>query len=202
MDIRGSVPGSAPGPCPHPFTIVQQARNTRSVPSEAVDVALLRWPLEAVRREELQHEGRPRLLLVEGDVAPPAVADELEDWIRLPAEDVDVQARVAVLAGRVQRSDPRPELDDDGLLRFGGRWVSLPPVEARLMGALLGRYRAVVSRDALARAGWPQGSPGRNALDVHMLRLRRRVAGLELAIRTVRSRGYLLERSATEAASG
>lgn len=167
-----------------------------------MDVALLRWPLERDRRDELRREGRARLLLVEGDVAPPTVADELEDWIRLPAADADVQARVSVLAGRAQRSEPCPELDSDGLLRFGGRWVSLPPVEARLMGALLGRYRAVVSREALARAGWPHGSPGRNALDVHMLRLRRRVAGLELAIRTVRSRGYLLERAATEAASG
>src|SRR3546814_10684067 len=58
------------------------------------------------------------------------------------------------------------------------RCVSLPPVEARLTAALLDRYGAVVSRDALARAGWPNGSPGRNALDVHVLRLRRRVAPL------------------------
>ena len=58
---------------------------------------------------------------------------------------------------------------------------------------MLDRYGAVVSRDALARAGWPDGSPGRNALDVHVLRLRRRLAPLGLAIRTVRSRGYLLE---------
>ncbi len=35
--------------------------------------------------------------------------------------------------------------------------------------------------------------PGRNVLDVHIVRLRRRLAPLELVIRTVRSRGYLLE---------
>jgi DNA-binding response OmpR family regulator len=94
------------------------------------------------------------------------------------------------------RVDPAPALDDDGVLRLGDRWVSLPPVEARLTAALLDRYGAVVSRDALARAGWPAGAPGRNALDVHMLRLRRRLSPLALAIRTVRSRGYLLERAA------
>ncbi len=88
------------------------------------------------------------------------------------------------------------------MLRLGGAWVSLPPVEARLMAALLDRYGAVVSREALARAGWPAGAPGRNALDVHMLRLRRRLGPLALAIRTVRSRGYLLERSAGGAALG
>ena len=86
------------------------------------------------------------------------------------------------------------------MLRLGSEWVSLPPVEARLMGALLERYGAVVSRDALARAGWPSGAPGRNALDVHMLRLRRRLGPLALAIRTVRSRGYLLERGAADLA--
>ena len=76
-----------------------------------------------------------------------------------------------------------------------GAWVSLPPVEARLTRLLLDRFGAVVSREALAKAGWPDGAPGRNALDVHVLRLRRRLAEVGLAIRTVRSRGYLLEAS-------
>jgi DNA-binding response OmpR family regulator len=75
--------------------------------------------------------------------------------------------------------------------------VSLPPVEARLMSALLDRFGAVVSRDQLSKTGWPRGAPGRNALDVHMLRLRRRIAPIGLAIKTVRSRGYLLEAEAT-----
>ena len=90
------------------------------------------------------------------------------------------------------RSDP-PTLDDDGVLRHRALWVSLPPVEGRLARVLIDRLGAVVSRDALTRAGWPDGAPGRNALDVHVLRLRRRLATVELAIRTVRSRGYLLE---------
>jgi len=79
------------------------------------------------------------------------------------------------------------------VLRNGDRWVSLPPVEARLTSALLERFGAVVRREALARAGWPEGAPGRNALDVHVLRLRRRMEQVGLVIRTVRSRGYLLE---------
>jgi DNA-binding winged helix-turn-helix (wHTH) protein len=161
-----------------------------------VDVVLVRWPVEQVRREDLQRDGRPRLLLLEDGVAPPpAGVDDLEDWIRVPAVEADLRARVEGLRRRAEaRIDPAPALDDDGVLRLGDRWVSLPPVEARLTAALLGRYGAVVSRDALARAGWPAGAPGRNALDVHMLRLRRRLAPLALAIRTVRSRGYLLER--------
>jgi DNA-binding response OmpR family regulator len=161
-----------------------------------VEVALLRWPAESARRDELAAARQLRLLLVEGDVPPPVVDDELEDWLRVPSSEEDLRNRVDGLRRRVQeRSAPLPDLDGDGVLRVGARWVSLPPVEARLMAALLDRYGAVVSRDALARSGWPSGAPGRNALDVHMLRLRRRVGPLELAIRTVRSRGYLLERS-------
>jgi DNA-binding response OmpR family regulator len=168
-----------------------------------VDVVLVRWPVEAARRDELQRAGRPRLLLLEHDAAPPVAEDDLEDWIRVPAGEVDLRARVDGLRRRVAaKVDAAPVLDDDGVLRLGDRWVSLPPVEARLTEALLGRYGAVVSREALARAGWPAGAPGRNALDVHMLRLRRRLAPLALAIRTVRSRGYLLERqSAAEGVS-
>ena len=156
----------------------------------------MRWPAEEVRRDELQRDGRPRLLLLEEGVPPPVgPPDDLEDWIRVPAGDADLRARVEGLQRRsAVRHDPSPELDDDGVLRVGDRWVALPPVEARLTAALLSRYGAVVSRDALARAGWPTGSPGRNARDVHVLRLRRRHSPLAPAIRTVRSRGYLLER--------
>jgi DNA-binding winged helix-turn-helix (wHTH) protein len=58
---------------------------------------------------------------------------------------------------------------------------------------MLDRFGSVVSREALTKAGWPTGTGGRNALDVHVLRLRRRLDGVGLAIRTVRARGYLLE---------
>ena len=161
----------------------------------AVEVALVHWPAEEDRREELRRDGQPRLLLVEKG-APPIPSDGLEDWIRLPADDIDLRVRVEALRRRADSgTSTRPELDDDGVMRAGDRWVSLPPVEARLTEALLDRFGAVVSRDTLARAGWPGGSPGRNALDVHVLRLRRRLSPLQLAIRTVRSRGYLLERS-------
>ena len=157
-----------------------------------MDVVLVRWPVESQRRELIAAEGRPRLLLVEDGAEPPSGADPLEDWVRVPATDVDVHARMATLAARA-RLAAAPHLDADGVLRFGSLWVSLPPVEARLTRALLERFGAVVSREALSRAGWPDGAPGRNALDVHVLRLRRRLGPVRLAIRTVRSRGYLLE---------
>lgn len=163
-------------------------------------VELVQWPSEEQRLAELRRDEVPRLILVPEGMAPPLSTDVLEDWIRLPADDDDVRSRVRVLTDRaVGLEDARvPELDENGLLRVSGRWVSLPPVEHRLMVVLLDRYRAVVSREALARAGWPEGIPGRNVLDVHIVRLRRRLAPLGLSIQTVRSRGYLLEEGHAE----
>ena len=52
-----------------------------------------------------------------------------------------------------------------------------------------------MSRDVKLAKPRPGTAPGRNVLDVHVLRLRRRLAPLGLAIRTVRSRGYMLEQA-------
>ena len=159
-----------------------------------MDVSLVRWPAEEERRQRLRASGHPRLLLVEQGPPPAATDDHLEDWIRVPAPDIDLTRRVEALELRIRaKGHPTPELDGDGVLRFDGRWVSLPPVEARLVDALIERFGAVVGRDTLRRSVWPGSSPGRNVLDVHVLRLRRRLAPLGLVIRTVRSRGYMLE---------
>jgi DNA-binding response OmpR family regulator len=168
-----------------------------------MDVTMLRWPEEEGRRTLIRQAGAPRLLLVPDGEEPPPVADCLEDWIRVPAAENEVRARVDALAvrslahttnGHNDHAGPSgPVLDDFGVLRVNGSWVALPPLEARLAEALLERLGAVTSRDLLIRAGWPTGAPGRNALDVHVLRLRRRLTPVGLAIRTVRSRGYLME---------
>ncbi|MGH9226011.1 MAG: winged helix-turn-helix domain-containing protein [Acidimicrobiales bacterium] len=159
-----------------------------------MEVALLRWPAEAARRQRLSVAGGPRLLLVEDGAPPPPILDCLEDWVRVPAPEDEVRARVHALSIRLAaHHHDAPGIDPDGVLRYRNRWVSLPPLETRMMEVLLSRYGAVVARDQLARAGWPDGASGRNALDVHVLRLRRRLEPVGLAIRTVRSRGYLLE---------
>jgi DNA-binding response OmpR family regulator len=158
-----------------------------------MDVVLVRWPEENLHLGELRGAGTPRLLLVGPDASPPDSVDPLEDWIRLPAEDRDVRARVATLEARASNGAAMPEIDEDGLLRFRDKWVSLSPVERELASALVERFGAVVGREVMARRAWPSGAPTRNALDVHILRLRRRIAPLGLEVRTVRSRGYLLQ---------
>ncbi len=155
---------------------------------------MVRWPAEADRRDHLADRNLPRLVLLDDGVEPPRALDCLEDWVRLPASEADVRARVEGLLarGRAHLRDV-PEVDAHGVVRYRDGWVALPPVEARLAEALILRFCAVVGRETLRRSVWPGTSPGRNVLDVHVLRLRRRLAPLSLAIRTVRSRGYMLE---------
>ena len=157
------------------------------------DVAVVRLPDESRQLEELRRRGIPRLALVAPHAPPFTPVDLLEDWVRLPAAPADVRARVLALAGRADESlEQRPELTDDRLLRYGRWWVALAPADARLMAPLVDRFGSVVGRGELAKAGWPDGLPSRNSLDVQLGRLRRRLKGSGLTLRTVRSRGCVL----------
>jgi hypothetical protein len=160
-----------------------------------VDVVLLRWPSERSRRARLRQERTPRLLLVDDGAPPPEPEDCLEDWAAASAGDVEIKARVeAILVRSRQHLGAVPELDG-GVLRVGDAWVSLSPMESRLAAVLLERSGRVVAREVLAGAAWPDGPGARNTFDVHIARLRRRLASVGLAVRTVRSRGYLLDLS-------
>jgi hypothetical protein len=158
-----------------------------------MNVEMLRWPSDQRRLSELREQRIPRLLIVGEDHEPPLISDCLEDWVAVVAPERELDARKRALALRAEQHGTRPVLDADGLLHHYDEWVSLSPVEQSLANALLDRFGAVVTREALADRAWPSGVPTRNALDVHVLRLRRRIAVLGLEIRTVRSRGYLMQ---------
>ena len=158
-----------------------------------IDVQVVRWPGEHLAVEDLRAKGIPRLLLVEADEPVPAITDCLEDWVRVGASDADLEARRQGVAARSQAHAMRPIVDDVGILRFRSRWVALSPVERDLASGLVDRFNTVVARELLAERAWPEGTPSRNAIDVHMLRLRRRVNTIGLEIRTIRARGYLLQ---------
>jgi hypothetical protein len=155
-------------------------------------VTVLHWPADRARVDDLRRLGVPRLLLVEGDGSPPIATDHLEDWIRVPAAEVDVEARIEQLRHRAGQPVPMPMIDDHDVLWRGDRWAGLAPIEARLIRALLQEHGTVVPRSTLMQVGWEGAERARNILDVHILRLRRRLAPLGLTIHTVRSRGYLL----------
>ncbi len=162
--------------------------------SDVGPVAVVRWPEEAAGLERLRAAGTPRLLLVAPEATPPQCGDCVEDWIRLPVDDADVRVRAGALAERAARHSPSPVVDDDGRVTYRGRWVALSPLEHTLLRTLADRFGQVVPYAAILGAVWPDGSPtANNALRVHTTRLRRRIGSLGLEIRTVPSRGYVLE---------
>lgn len=159
-----------------------------------MDVSLLNWPDDKSRRELLREARHPRLLLVTDEAPAPATEDCLEDWVRVPASDEDLRARLAALMQRAREHHADlPVVQDDGTVRFADRTAHLPPLDQRLFVVLATRYGVVVSRDDLMSAGWPGRQPVRNVLDVHLVRLRRHLREIGLTIRTVRARGYVLE---------
>jgi len=156
-------------------------------------VHLVRWPEERELLERLRAEGAPRLLLVRPPAPPPEVLECEEDWVRLPADDGDVRARVLALAARSSRHRARPQVGADGRLRHGVRWIALSPIELRLAGAFVDSFGEVVGSEVLASAAWPGEAINERALRGHLTRLRRRLRPLGLELQNIRGRGYVME---------
>jgi hypothetical protein len=178
--------------CPRPRSngrVAIVAAPDRSAP------VVIRWPSDQERRRELADLGVPRLLLVDSDGPPPICADALEDWIRLPSDERDIDARMNALRARASSWAPstRPELDGRGRLLRGTRWVALSPIEEQLCVLLISEFGRVVSDRALMSGAWPEGTGTPTGLRLQMTRLRRRIADLHLEIRSVRGQGYVLQ---------
>jgi len=172
------------------------------LPAVVDGVSVLRWPADA--EPARTRAGLPRVLVVAGDASPPLVWDDTEDWIRPHLTPAQVDARAGRLPSQAavgseggscerRRAARRPALDADGIVRGPGGWAAIPPIEARLLAALIDRIDHVVRRTDLHRSGWPGGNVGQRALDSRIKLLRRRVAPVGIAIRTVRGLGFLLE---------
>jgi len=161
------------------------------------DVVVLRWPEDAADVERLAVSGVPRLLFVQPGADPPEGGECEEDWVRLPADDRDVAARLRALTRRAGRHQTVPEVDGEGRLLHRGRWVALSPIDQHFARLLVERFGRVVANEELARA-WDR-PPKSNAVRVHLTRLRRRIAPLGLEIRRVRGVGVLLQERGLEA---
>jgi hypothetical protein len=177
---------------PHPRSngrVAIVAAPDRSAP------VVIRWPSDQDRRRELADLGVPRLLLVDSNASPPICADALEDWVRLPSDERDIDARMNSLRARASVWAPstRPQLDGNGRLLRGLRWVALSPIEEQLCTLLLCEFGEVVSDRTLLGRAWPEGAGTPTGLRLQMTRLRRRIADLGLEVRSVRGKGYVLQ---------
>lgn len=164
--------------------------DARTTPPDTT-VAFVRWPSERELRSRLAETGAPRLLLVEPGAVPPDCWEVEEDWIRTPADPVDLHQRAEVLRRRCAPA-PSVRLDEDGLLWQGDRWVALSPIEAALVGELVGRFGRVVARRSLEHAAWPRGGVDARMLDRALSRCRAKLAVVDLEVHRVPGTGYLL----------
>lgn len=167
------------------------ARPSPSASVTDLDVALVRWPDEAARSEQLAAAGVPQLLLVEPGADLPETWGRLTDWIRMPADHEDIWIRIATLQRRA--APPAPRIDEYDVLWRGASWVALSPLEARIVAHMLDRPKTVLDRATISAAAWPDGGRDPRLVDAYVKRLRRRIPALGLVIHTVRGRGYLLE---------
>lgn len=152
-------------------------------------VELIRWPRDTERRHQLATAGTPRLLLLEPGTPIPELADD-EDFVRLPADERDVSARLR----RLGLARIRPTRPDDRVVANRLGRVTLSEGQAAVVALLVAAEGRLTPRAEVEAAFWPGpgGPPAARALDDAVHRLRRRLRPIGLEIHAARNRGYVL----------
>lgn len=128
-----------------------------------------------------------------------------DDYLGKPFDLAEVEARLRALVRRVHGTDDRVE---QGLLaldrkarRFfleGQSW-DLPAREFEVLWELMTPPGRVVSKRVLSdKLSETDGALGDNALEAFISRLRKKLTGSGVSIRTLRGLGYVLEEDARE----
>ncbi|MCO7229691.1 response regulator [Halomonas sp. CnH100-B] len=127
-----------------------------------------------------------------------------DDYLAKPFSVAELEARVRALLRRSQqRNDNRLILGPlcldpmAGTATLNGVMLELPRRERRLLEGLLLHAGSIAPRDMLESRVFSFGDVGSNALEVYVSRLRKRLQGSSLHIRTFRGLGYRLEETLT-----
>jgi DNA-binding response OmpR family regulator len=171
-------------------------------------VAILDWRmpklsgLEVVQRLRRRRSGLPVLMLTARDTAADRVTglDEgADDYLVKPFDFSELLARVRALQRRGEAVQSREirvgNLVLDTVTRevsIGSSHPRLTATELGLLEVLLQRSPSVVSRRTIALAVWNDEADtlGSNTLDVHLARLRAKIASGGVKIESVRALGY------------
>ena len=182
----------------------------RFLRSYEYELAVLDWRmpgmsgLEVVRWIRRQHRPTPVLMLTARDAHADRVTglDEgADDYLVKPFDFAELLARMRALQRR-PLAVQQPELVV-GDLRFdpatrqvlvGGQQPVLTATEFGILELLVRRSPAVVPRRSIAVNVWDDEADamGSNTIDVHLARLRAKLAGGMVRIETVRGVGYRL----------
>ena len=174
------------------------------------DVAVLDWRMPEMSGIEVVSEARrtgdrtPILILTARDAAGDRVTGlnvGADDYLVKPFDFEELVARIHALQRRPPLAlDPVLECGD---LRFDpatraatveGQAITLTATETALVELLLRRSPAVLTRRTIAEQVWEDEAEavGSNTIDVHVGRLRAKLAESRTRIETVRGTGYRL----------
>lgn len=154
-------------------------------------VTLVPWPDNASEGRRTAENGGPVLYLVGAEDMAPMPTTCLEDWIRVPADERDLYARMSALQTRARIHHTPPRLDENRRLSFEGRVLLLASPELELAALLAERFGLVVPDRDLVLAAALDG-PSLLRAPVHRLRTSLRPLGLE--VERCRGAGYRLRR--------
>ena len=124
-----------------------------------------------------------------------------DDYLRKPFDPEELEARVRAL-GRRRGGDPTPEITvgtltvnrSTGTADVAGRALDLRRRELAVLESLATRAGQVVPRERLIGEVFGFDEPvGGNAIEVHVTRLRGKLAPDGPGIRTIRGVGYMLD---------
>jgi DNA-binding response OmpR family regulator len=172
------------------------------------EVAILDWRmpkvsgLEVTQRLRRRGSALPILMLTARDTARDRVTglDEgADDYMVKPFHFSELLARVRALQRRGEAMQSRvikvADLSLDSVTRqvsIGSVQPRLTATELALLEVLMQRSPAIVSRRSIALAVWNEEADalGSNTLDVHLARLRAKIASSGAKIEAVRAIGY------------
>jgi two-component system, OmpR family, response regulator len=172
------------------------------------EVAILDWRmpklsgLELIQRLRRRGSALPILMLTARDTAGDRITglDEgADDYLVKPFDFLELLARVRALQRRGEVLQPRlikvAKLTLDSVtreVRIGSDDPRLTAIELSLLEILIQRSPTLVSRRSIALAVWDEEADalGSNTLDVHLARLRGKIAGSGAKIESVRGLGY------------
>ena len=161
-------------------------------PAAPLDVPLLHHPDDDARRLRLAGAGVPRILLVATDADPPVCEDPIEDWLRAPVDEVELDERRRVVLARYRRGTRGIHVDGDGLLRVGDRWTALSDLQRATLFPLLHQLGRPVARSVVADEYLAAGGHQERGLLALLNRLRPRLAALGMRLHVLRNGGVLL----------
>jgi DNA-binding response OmpR family regulator len=150
-----------------------------------------------------QHDVHTPFLMLTARDAPPdrvtALDGGADDYLVKPFDYGELLARLRALLRR-PGGDRRSELRCGSLeldpatheTRIGGAPAELTPREFAILELLLRKSPEIVQRRSIALQAWPEeiDAVGSNTIDVHIARLRAKIARSDARIETVRGSGY------------